>query len=338
MQQTFKERNVEYIIDWVRETGIRKTAAGLVPAASGFGVVCLVAYYATLSFTPDISFAQGALVAVQAGLLGALLLASVWITLAAPALIYQYMGIRPRDLVPARRTAATKSLVYRYLWTQLTTVSAISFFVYFPHRETVENAIYWGISVVVFVWSAVHVALSPLIWGRDGLETRTTFVFSILVVGLATSLSLVTLLEIRNGSPSAHSDGRFLLTFAVVSVLGCGQVAIGSTSIAMWGSFGAVLLLEVGLLYGAPGLYARYIANAVGIAEKNPITLIVASADCYTIKTAAKSLRLDCHDGAKTSIDKVEILNSLGSRWIVRVPANTGPTIILPGKDLVIVR
>jgi hypothetical protein len=101
--------------------------------------------------------------------------------------------------------------------------------------------------------------------------------------------------------------------------------------------FGAVLLLEVAMLLGAPGLYPRYIANAIGIAEKAPVRLVVGTAACDTIHTAAEHLLLSC-SGGETSIDNVEVLNSLGSRWVVRVPAGSGPTVILPGKDLVIVR
>lgn len=337
MQRSTNERTPDNFVRWVRETGILKVAAGIVPAASAFGVICLTIYYATLNFTPDISFAQGALVAVQAGILGAALLGSIWVSLSMPALIYQFMGIRPSELVPKHRKVATKHLVGRYFWTQLATIGFISIFVYFPHREKFENAICWGVSIIIFVWASVHVAFSPLIWGPDGLEKRGTFVISEFAVGFAAALSLSTLLTIRSGSPSAHSDARFLLTFGVVVALGCAQVAMGASDVTLRLGFGAVLLLEVAMLLGAPGLYPRYIANAIGIAEKTPVRLVVGTTACNTIHTAVEDLLLRCSSG-ETTIDNVEVLNSLGSRWVVRIPAGSGSTMILPGKDLVIVR
>ncbi|WP_368623984.1 hypothetical protein [Paraburkholderia sp. BR13444] len=255
MPHTIKERSIEYIVRWFRETGFLKVAAGVVPAASAFGVICLTIYYATLNFTPDISFAQGALVAVQAGILGAALLGSIWVCLSMSALTYQYLGIRPGDLVPKHRKVATKHLLKRYIWTQFASIGLVSIFVYFPHREKFEYAVYWGLSVIVFVWASIHVAFSPLIWGSDGLETRGTFVASVFVVGFAAVISLLTLLAIRNGSASVHSDARLLLTFGMVVILGCAQVALAASDLALLLGVGAVLLLEVAFLLGSPGLY-----------------------------------------------------------------------------------
>ncbi|AUT66285.1 hypothetical protein [Paraburkholderia terrae] len=337
MQNTINDYTAERIGRWLRETGILKLSAGIVPAASAFGLICLTIYYGSLNFTPDISFAQGALVAVQAGVMGAALLGSLWISFSMPALIYQFMGLRPGDLVPRHRKVATKHLVSRYFWTQLAAIALISMFVYFPHREQFENAVYWGVATNVFIWASLHVAFSPLIWGVDGLEKRSTFIASVFTVGFAAVISLLTLLVVRSGSPSAHSDARFLMTVSVVMALGCAQVAIGAGDLALRVGFGVVVLLEVAFLLGAPGLYPRYVANAIGIAEKAPVRVIVDTTACRTIHAAAEHLLLNC-DSGETAIENVEVLNSLGSRWVVRVPAGSGPTIILPGKDLVIVR
>ncbi|MEM5386839.1 hypothetical protein VSR68_25070 [Paraburkholderia phymatum] len=268
MHHTINERSPEYIVRWFRETGFLKVAAGVVPAASAFGVICLTIYYATLNFTPDISFAQGALVAVQAGILGATLLGSIWVSLSMSALTYQFLGIRPSELVPKHRKVATKHLVSRYIWTQLASIGLISIFVYFPHREKFEYAISWGVSIIVFVWASVHVVFSPLIWGPDGLETRGTFVASVFVVGFAAAVSLLTLLAIRSGSPGAHSDARFLLTFGMVVVLGCTQVALAASDLALLLGVGAVLLLEVAFLLGSPPAYIRGTSQTRSVSQR----------------------------------------------------------------------
>jgi hypothetical protein len=309
--------------------------SAVVSVASAFGVICLTVYFSTLRFTPDISFAQGAFVAVQAGLIGALLIAVLIISLSVPAWVYYMLGIRPTALVSLRRRReAIHNLVTRFLCTQALTISTMALLAYFPQRGQLQGAGCLGVSVIGFIWSAIFLVSCRRVWGVDALESRWTFFVSV-VLGIFTAVSsLITLNLLWASSPGPHSQFWFMVTVLVVVILGGAQVAIGPQVGAQL-IIGVMLILEICLLLGPP--VPRFIANEVGISEKRPVDLLVGSEMCNTIRAAVGSPKLRCGEEGPSLVKDVEVLNSLGNRWVIRI-AESERILIIPGRDLTIVR
>ncbi|MCA8114694.1 hypothetical protein LGM76_26085 [Burkholderia cepacia] len=330
------ESNIGSFAHMLRQHGLQKAISAIVPVASAFGIICLTVYFGTLEFTPDISFAQGALVAVQAGLTGGVFLAVLIISLSVPAWVYYMLGIRPAELVSLRRRReAINHLVTRFFCTQALTISAVAACAYFPQRAESHAAICVGVAVIGFIWSCIFLVSCPRVWGVEALESRWTFFVSVVLGAFTTVSSLVTLNLLWASSPGHHSNFWFLITVFVVVILGGAQVAIGLRDVGAQLSISAMLVLEISLLLGPP--VPRFIANAVGIAEKTPVDLLVGSELCNAIRTSAAAPQLRCEEKGPSLVKSVEVLNSLGSRWVIRIPAS-GKILIIPGKDLTVVR
>lgn len=328
--------NFGSIVQMLRQHGLHKAMSAVVPVASAFGIICLTVYFSTLKFTPDISFAQGALVAVQAGLIGAFIIGVLIVSLSAPALVYYMLGIRPAELVSiSRRREAIHNLVTRFLCTQALTISALAVLAYFPQRDQLQGAACLGVAVIGFIWSAIFLASCRRVWGVEALESRWTFFVSVVLGMFTTVSSLLTLDLLWASSPGPHSEFWLLLTVLVVVILGGAQVAIGLQDVGAQLIIGFMLILEICLLLGPP--VPRFIANEVGIAEKRPVDLLVGSEMCNTIRSFVNLPKFRCEEKGPSLVKNVEVLNSLGNRWVIRIPAS-GKILIIPGKDLAIAR
>lgn len=322
-----------------REAGpYLKWLLGVAKIASPIGIVVLAVYYFKLNVTPDISIGQGAFVAVQAGIMSAVLIGLFAVVFSAPAWIYHALGVRPHLLPVRSRKAAIRAVVKRSFLTQLTTFGAAMAIAYWPSRGAVGQDLIGPISALVALVSAVVLSKSARTFTSDGVESKGTFICTIAlgIVAAFYSITLVWLLQ-KSGDGSPGKEFRFFLALAVLTVLTPAHLAFGIHEIKAQLATAFVCLLEVVIILGSPTTPVSMVASVIGIAEKSPVGIVVSEDQCRAFLLANAFKVTACNKGGPTLIGPVRILNSLGARWLI-LDSSTSKAFNIPGKDVIVVR
>lgn len=307
-------------------------------ATSPIGILVLAFYYFNINVTPDASIGQGAFVAVQAGIVSALLIGSFAFIFSAPAWIYHALGVGPHLLPYKAKRSAIRVVVMRSLLTQLTTFFAATTWVYWPTHAPFTHSIIGPVCALATLVSGVILAMSPRTTTPNGIESDRTFFATILLGAIAALYSIVPvwLLQKVGGESSGH-EVRFVATLAMLAVLTPMHLAFGLKEIKAHLLTAFVVFFETVFILGSPGIPASIVARAIGIAERSPVDLAVPESLCNGFAAADAFGVKACNKGGATLVGPLRVLNSLGSRWLILEPT-TNRTFSIPEKDIVVIR
>lgn len=312
----------------------------LVTMSSSIGIVCLVTYYAFIGFTPDVNLGQSAFVAIQAGVLGTLLALLLLVTFSMPVVIYLAFDIYPHRISSlSRRRRVTQSLAFRALSTQFAACSLLAAFMYFPTRGGGWDGVLYASSVIVFIYSILFLVFQQITHDDQGRKRYAAYWFASVMMGVFFVLAVVILRMIYNSAMHDHPDeSKFLMALVLIIVLSSAQVMFSVRDTGLQILVGFVICYQIFSLFGSLDLPFRWIANAVGIAEKSPVGLVVPSETCKMIRAAElKGVLVACHDHEPTLLKSVDVFNEFGSRWLVRLQG-AKDALIISGKDVVVKR
>jgi hypothetical protein len=306
--------------------------------ASPIGILVLAIYYFKINVTPDISIVQGAFVAVQAGIIAAILIGLFIIVFSAPAWIYHMLDVRPHLLPFKSRKTAIKVVLRRSLLTQLTAFGAATAYAYWPTQALTSQSFIGPAGALVTLAAGTLLAQSPRTVTSTGMESRSTFWATILCSALSAlySILLVWLLQ-KSGDASPGQGFRFFATLAALTVLTPMHLAFGPHEVKAHLATASVVLLEVVFILGSPSVPVSMVAGVIGIAERGPVSLVVPDSLCRGFAAAGAFALKGCGQGSATLIGPVRVLNSLGSRWLILDP-KTQKTFSIPGKDVIVIR
>ncbi len=304
--------------------------------SSLLGVVFVMGYQITLGegFTPNVNLGEGALVLGKSALIGLIFFLALYIGVFAPASSLRLLEIDVERINELPRIETVKAVMRRCISAQIFGgffPAAIIFF-----REASASFHLWtGLVYSVFAVVAIIVALSSR---RLPNETPFYFYFSILVIGFFALVSLSIFVVVSNMKDEPES--LFLVSLAWLGI----TVISGVLSVARRRELvpsGVVALLLLAYLLASLGQLRwpfRAIANIVGIAQPGRVTLVVPDKACIQLKSALQGLEeVNCAGADVGVLKNVEVLNSWGARWLIRVDNGTDSrTISFEGSGTVI--
>lgn len=306
---------------------------------SPIGILVLVLYYLSIGFTPDITVAQGAIVAAQAGITGALLTWGVACIFSAPGWIY-ILAINPHSLPIKSRRKTLKALVRRSMLAQASTFAVFLAWAYWPTHKGYEHSLIGPFFALLSIPAIVALIESPLAITSEGIEHRGVFCATLLggVVAAAFSLLIVWLFQ-SNATQSLSNEPRFIAALFILVCLSPIHLVFSVSEGIAHLITAAIILFEVVIILGVQTAPTSMIAREVGVAEPEPVMLAMPAALCRMVTSSAKNIGSSCgtsNDGPGL-VGPAQVLNSLGSRWLVR-DLKSNVTFNIPGKDIVIAR
>ncbi|CAE6866421.1 hypothetical protein R75461_08302 [Paraburkholderia nemoris] len=341
MQQTWSstiKRHIE------TELSDPKKALSMLGKFSATGLFFLSGYYAGLRFTPDVSLGQSAFVAFQAALWGTLIFGLLGFSISGPAITYHLLDINTDDVARKARSAAVRSLHARALWSQVFWFCVFATCAIYPFRHDPEYGMQldlgFGVAVICMIFSAVFTLTSPLIRGSEATEGRGIFLASVVLIGFFSLIAIAMLYTLYATTPHYNDNDWWGLLGAagLVIVTGAMQASFRKRDVVLKVAIGAVACVQVMFIMHSVSAPFRLIANVIGIAEQRPVSIAIPVASCRQAEAILHPLTsFSCRPDGTGLLTNVELLNSLGNRWLVKFPGNER-TVILPGKDAIVLR
>jgi len=314
--------------------------AAIVALFTAVGSIFIAGYYLSLDvgFTPDINLGQATFLLFQAFFVGGILVSIIIAGIFAPAFAYRMLSIDIESLSEDEYESVKKPLMHRSIVAQVFFLSLCFSFASYPRRNDLQEAFYWAIAVEICIFSAVVQFLQPRIAIKATIESRKKYWLSVCAIWILGAISFFILwILYSSAEPEKRvNDFQFFSLWATVALYSAIMAVFKKTDVKPAAILAFTLFLFVLSYLNVLTWPFKVIAYKIGIAERNPITLIVPKESCPVLRSAMTGIfSLHC-DGEKSGVmENVMLLNSLGSRWVIKIP-DKETNIIFDGKGVVI--
>lgn len=327
-----KIKPVPLIIQWI----LQKDNRGFIlSAGAAYGIIIITVYYLWLGFTPSINLGETSLLlikAVFAGILffycSALIFAPVW--------AYTILGTDVDAYREKPNQGGSSRLFWRSLLSQTIGIYGLLACFFWPFNEELNltNRIYWAISVEALFFALLFLFSLP----KPQQESFLDYYWSIFVIGLLGCISLILLILIYKIAPEGgFGEGSVFLASAFVLIM---SSILGSLGKQYWvfrvlAPFGLSIYLL--LSFNSFKHPIRAAGVVMGVAESRPVDIVVSKDTCPTMQIALQAIvAISCEGENAGLISKVNLENTLGSRWVLRF-GNNIENIVFDGEGTVIV-
>lgn len=303
------------------------------------GVAFVAGYYLSLDvgFTPSLDLGQATLLFVEAFLVGVLFLVYLGAAMFSPAYVFHFHGAAPGAGLArhARRQLLLRNLAAQVLGVALFLLGAIV-----AHDWTIAPQWRPDFYLASFAADACIVILAfcrPLKAGGFA-ESRGDYAVSILLAMLFAALSFFIVWTMSDGRGSAAPGERWMLYLAWL-LAAFFSALFSATPIKRLGmavpiALSLLFIVFAGLNSG--GMPVRVIASAIGIAEKDMVTLVLPPQTCESVSQAMSTDHaLDCDDRSGGVLRDVWLRNQLGDRWILQEERNSR-SIVFDGRGVTV--
>lgn len=287
----------------------------------------LAAYFLSIGFSPDVTLGQGALVVLEAFIVGLFFVAFMGFGLSAAGWAFRLTSDNSIPSSGPGRWPTMKIALIRIISAQLIVILAISI----DKLREFRGVEYWG-----YVWGASWVAFLLLTLflyfnGRLPNESRRQLIWNLSAIGFCTLLTIIASASLfklgKEANQPAYLYAAVFLQIIFYSAL-VGVAPRDNRILPL--TFMAISLVVSVVAQNATSPLLRVMAISIGIAERDTVDLFVPSDICSRIKLGATAI---CKDGEK--LEKVLLLNKLGGTWLLEIQ---GTTFTVPGQGIVVRR
>ncbi len=325
------------ILNWIFDKDKRTTFSWISTVVGGFFIA---GYYLSLDtgFTPTINLGQATLLLFQAFFVGMLLVSYFCLGIFSPAFAYKLVNLEIENFPKEQAKLARKNLTIRNILGQVFGASTfIALATYFSSDTTKASCtLYTSTAIALFCTFALTFITRLTKFNEK--ESKSSYWGSIFLAAILACVTLLFLWVIYNFAPNKNkaSDWQVIaiwltvvLYSAIFSVYRRNQTLIVASVITVL-FFVFLYLLNVGsVIFNAT-------AYAIGIAERNPVTLIIPSNSCLAVRTVLlQPENLTCDGKNPGVIANINLLNSLGERWVIKETDSTR-YIFLDGKGIIV--
>lgn len=332
---------METLYGWLLDKDRRST---VVWGGAAYGTVMIAGYYLWLGFTPAVTLGQTPLLLLQAFVVGVFVTLYLAMTIFFPAWAYRLLGIEIENFKSEFRLTAVRMLALRSVIAQLFAPALFSVLcISSPLASPDPIPEYWGAALNTLIFTGLFIVFMPRTNEFGVKETTSSYLLSIVAIGMFSLLSGAMLLFVYDLAPKDRhaEDWLVLLAWLMVMLL---SAALSTMRRDEWlpgilVAFTAFLFL----LYEFNVLDAPFKATAsvIGIAEPQPVTVIFPghpSTTCEQVKRALNdSNKLVCDGPNAGVLNDVRLLNTLGDRWVLRENEHS-ENIIFDGKGMLVKR
>lgn len=325
------------ILNWILDKEKRTTFSWISTVVGGFFIA---GYYLSLGtgFTPTVNLGQATLLLFQAFFVGMFLVSYFCLGIFSPAFVYKLVNIDIESLPTEQGKIAHKSLPIRNLLAQIFGASTfIGLATYFAGDAAKSS---WTLytSIAISLLCTFALTFNTRLTRFDEEESKSSYWGSIFIAAILACVTLFFLWMIYNFTPSKNkvSDWQVIAVWLIValysaifSVFRRNQKLIAASVITVLFFF-LLSVLNVGsAIFNAT-------AYAIGIAEKNPVTLIIPNTSCSAVRSVLQQPEnLTCEGKNAGVIANVNLLNSLGERWVIK-ETDSSRYIFLDGKGIIL--
>lgn len=322
------------MLGWIRDKDNRSMLAWL---SSLLGIGFVMGYQITLGegFTPNVNLGEGAFVLGKSAFIGLILFLAMYIGVFAPASSLRLLEIDVDTVKGLPRIETVKAVIRRCVAAQIFGGFFPAAIIFFEDASAPFH-LWIGVGYSVLSVAAISVALSSQ---RLPSESSIYFYFSIFIIGIFALFSLALFVIIANLKDEPESI--VLVSFAWLGLTFIsGILSIVRRRELVPSGVAAMLLLACVLAsLGQLRWPFRAIANVVGIAQPGRVTLVVPDKSCVQVKSALQGIEdVNCVGSGIGVLKNVEVLNSWGTRWLIRIDNGVSSrTISFDGSGTVIV-
>lgn len=286
----------------------------------------------------NIHLGQASFLLVQAFVVGTTFVGCISLGIFAPAFAYRIVSI-DIEAIQNKKTGAAKALMKRSVVAQIFMLSAVSAIFFYPKENSLIGGLIWVASIDICVLSAFAQLFQKRLDQFGFKETERDYWLSIGVSGVLGSLSFFFLWLLHSSaSPEKRGDDWVLFVVWFMIVLYSAIFSVQQKS-----NHGPMAVVIVGLLsivlnfFNVLSWPFNNTAYKIGIAEPRPVTLVLPKETCFLLKGALpkSSTKLTCEGEDAGVLSNVNLLNSLGNRWVISTSKNSG-NIVFDGKGVVV--
>lgn len=307
--------------------------------SSGFGLLIIGGYYLWLGFTPAFGIGQATLLLMQAVLIGAIVTGYFAAMLFFPAVGYRVLKVEIDAFPRERQQAAIAALTLRSIAAQAAFLSMLFLVFIVKYFDLEGNAAVYALSCcVIFLCSAVILLNLPRTTTFGGSESRTDYVWSLLILGAGGVMAvwmLVTLYSLPTEKERVET-GYFVGGLVAVVVISAVLSTLRKKHRIGGMLFGVLAYAVLLVIFNSGSMPFRATAVALGIAASGPVELIFPPTTCQLVKPALSNQNsLPCDGPEAGQLKGVLLMNTLGDRWVIREPDHV-ENIIFDGKGMVV--
>lgn len=325
------------LLNWILDKEKRATFRWISTVVGGFFIA---GYYLSLGtgFTPTINLGQATLLLFQAFFVGTFLVSYFCLGIFSPAFAYRLVNIDIEGLPKEKRKIAHKILAIRNIVAQVFGASTFWALANYFSSDALKNSWTLYTSVAISLLCTYTLTFIDRLTRFDEGESKWSYWGSIVIAAILACVTLFFLWLVYNFAPSKikASDWQVFTVWLIVaqysaifSVFGKSQNLIAASVITVLFFF-LLNILNVGSVIFSATAYA------IGIAERNPVTLIIPNTSCSAVRNMLRQPEnLICEGKNAGVIANISLLNSLGERWVIK-ESDSSRFIFLDGKGIIV--
>lgn len=325
------------ITQWVTDKEKRATSVWM---GSIVGATFIILYYFYLGdgFTPSVNLAQASLILIKAFILGTLMVIGFSMGMFSPALTYRICKIEISQLNKENRIKAIKALFIRLIVAQgLVASLAISIY---PFMIGEINHFDWPITLASAAFCAIFsfsIYKLPNLSQFGHKESKKDFIFTISIATLLSLFSLIFIVLLIYGRQKNASAWEILMAWIIIVFYSGLLSVIPKDKSAAINAIILAIVIDILYMFDIAEPCVKAIAYSIGIAEKNPVTLVLPKETCLSIQKAIKKPHsLQCDNSENSGVlQQVLLRSSWGDRWNIRTDEKS-ESIIFDGKGVVV--
>jgi MFS family permease len=310
---------------------------GLTWACTLTGGMFIAGYYFSLGagFTPTINLGQASLLVFLSFFIGTVLVFASCVSIFAPTFAYRLLEVNIDNFPQDQKFSARRALIIRSFAAQCFLISTFFGATTYAYDDPKNNCLGLFAAIVISLISVGILASYTKLTKYDLKEPHQKYWGSILLIMLFSFSALLNLFMLLPDKSKINTwevltGWLFVALFsAILSVFEKKQKLL-AVSITLLAFFWVLNFLGMG------SIMFKVTAYAIGIAENRPVTLVFPHTSCTEIRRVLHPTTQMTCDGEQAGVlHEVNLLNSLGERWVIREP-NSLSNIIFNGNNVVI--